>query len=105
MVEGSMRSYIPFLIVSIAFFILLCYQHEVVHQEILRFYGIDSDIRFDFKAIGFVTIPTNRTLVTSDELREIRFLNLLNEIFFYHFLIVFTFLIIIGLVIIRRTEW
>jgi urea transporter len=101
-----MKTYIPFIIVSLAFLLLLTYEHELVHQQILSYYGIDSDVKFylGWEGFGMETLPKNASLVTEQELKEIRFLNSLNEIFGYHFLVIFGFLVILGLLLIRRTE-
>jgi hypothetical protein len=101
-----LKTYLPFVVVSVAFLLLLTYQHELAHQQILSYYGIDSDVRFylGLEGFGMETLPKNTSLLTQQELREVRFLNSLNEIFGYHFLVIFGFLVILGLLLIRRTE-
>jgi hypothetical protein len=105
--DKELKVYLPFIVVSAVFLVLLSYTHEQVHQEIFRFYGMDSEIRAYLsleRGFGFETVPKNATLLTEQELREIRFLHSLNEIFGYHFLVIFGFLVILGLLLIRRTE-
>jgi hypothetical protein len=90
---------IAFFIYSLILMAFLVYQHELVHKAIFDYFGVKGEIKFDWK--DAYTIPEN-TSVDCRTFKEIGFLQILNEIFFYHFIVIFLYIFTIACIIIWR---
>jgi hypothetical protein len=98
-----------FILSFIIFNIAYIYQHELTHQVIFSYFGINSTIKFTL--VGGVTIPDQNANITCDAYKEMMLLHGLNDVFdyhigvvFYYFFVSMFFIIAILIIIIRDIE-
>jgi len=92
---------LTFIFIFVIFNLAYVYQHELVHQLIFSYFGVNSTIRVDWWGFGGgETIPDQNETVTCDAFKEMMLLHGLNEIFDYHFLVIFFYFFVSMLFII-----
>ena len=89
---------LTFLLTAIAFIIvgnyLFTYMHELTHKVVFSYYGVRSKMHVGIFE-GYV-VPDQEDLskLSPQELRELRLLNSIHEIYTYHFSVLYTLLIV-----------
>lgn len=100
-IPAEMQIYFIALFLIIVSFVAIYHEmvraHEVAHQQIFRYFGINSTIVF-YSPFEAATIPQNFQLNSSDN-RFLYFLQSFNEIFEYQFLASMAFIFLSMLII------
>lgn len=101
-IPGEMKIYFIALFLIIVSFVAIYHEmiraHEVAHQQIFKYFGVNSTIVF-YSPFEASTIPQNLSLNTSDS-RFLYFIQSFNEIFEYQFLAAMAFIFLSMLIIV-----